>query len=125
RGRGLVLTEDVRKGQLLLYSKAFSITYPTECSEVHHFNAVTKLVKTGDHGVNTAQVINKLQNNPSLSSSFFQLYAGRHRIGGTPPTATAEAIDSFWVSDICSMNTFGVLEDGVNPSPIQPTKSKS
>ncbi|CAF4436120.1 unnamed protein product, partial [Rotaria sp. Silwood2] len=125
RGRGLVLTEDVRKGQLLLCSKAFSITYPTECSEVYHFNAVTKLVETGDHGVNTAQVINKLQNNPSLSSSFFQLYAGQHRIGETPPTATAEAIDSFWVSDICSMNTFGVSEDGVNPSLIQPTKSKS
>jgi hypothetical protein len=54
----------------------------------------------------------------------FQLYAGRHRIGEIPPSGTTEAIDSFWVSDICSMNTFGVSEDGVNPSPIIPTKSK-
>ncbi|UJR24077.1 hypothetical protein I4U23_027045 [Adineta vaga] len=110
RGRGLVLTEDVRKGQLILCTKAFAITYPTECSEVH-FNAEVKLVETGDHVVNTARAINKLQNNPSLSSSFFQLYAGQHRIGETSSTIISETIDSFWVSDICSMNTFDVSQD--------------
>ena len=121
----MFLTEDVRKGQLLVCSKAFAITYPTECSEVRHFYAVIELVETGDHVVNTAKVIDKVQNNPSLSPSLFQLYAGRHRIGEAPLIATAEAIDSFWVSDICSMNTFGVSEDGVNPPPVQPTKPKS
>ena len=57
----------------------------------------------------------------------FPLYAGRHRIGETPPTAAAEAIDSFWVSDICSMNTFHVFEDYINPSLniVDPNKLKS
>ncbi|CAF1131538.1 unnamed protein product [Adineta steineri] len=124
RGRGLILTEDVRKGQLLLCCKAFAITYPTEYSEVNHFNAVTQVVETGDHEVNTAKVIDKIQSNPSLAPSLFQLYAGQHRIGETLPIATAEAIDSFWLSDICSMNTFGVSEDGINPLPMLPTKSE-
>jgi hypothetical protein len=55
----------------------------------------------------------------------FQLYAGRHRIGETPPTTTAKAIDSFWVSDICSMNTFDVSENGVNFCLKKSTKLKS
>ena len=90
RGRGLVLTHDVRKGELLLCSKAFQVCYPTEAGLVTYINMETKLSDKGAQGMLAQKTVQRLMNNPSLARSFFDLYAGQHRLAKIPSiTSTA------------------------------------
>ncbi|CAF1352315.1 unnamed protein product [Didymodactylos carnosus] len=116
KGRGLILTQNVCKGELLLCSKAFEICYPTETGTVIYINTETKLTDKGAQGMLASKIVQKLLNNPSLAKPFFDLYAGQHRLAKIPPTtSTPPVVDVFWVADICSMNSFEVTDSDLNP----------
>lgn len=115
KGRGLVVTRNVCKGELLLCSKAFQICYPVEASPVIYINMETKLSDNGAQGMLSQKIVNRLINNPSLTRIFFDLYAGKHRLSKIPAiTSTSPVIDAFWVGDICTMNAFTVIDNTLN-----------
>lgn len=126
RGRGLILTKDVRKGELLLCSKAFEACYPSEAEPVTYINMETKRDDAPTQGMLTRKILHKLINNPSLVKSFFDLYAGKNRLNKIPSiVSTPPIVDIFWISDICSMNTFGRLNVDLIPSLQQKITAQS
>ena len=126
RGRGLILTQNVRKGELLLCSKAFQVCYPSEAERVKYINMETKRDDTATQGMLTQKILHKLINNPSLAKPFFDLYAGKHRLNKIPSfVSTPPVIDVFWVNDISSMNTFGSLDVNLNPRLLQNITSRN
>ncbi|KAH7699132.1 TPR domain protein [Aphelenchoides avenae] len=77
KGKGLVATEDVTKGTLLMVSKAFAMSYPDEYAPmVSGFNRVAGTRQSKPDTLNVVKAILTLERNPHRAREVYALYAG-------------------------------------------------
>jgi len=109
KSKGILATENIKKGTLLIGSKAFS--YVDEDLErdkltVVTANLIANRVEGHAHSMNIIQTCLKLKDNPDKSEQLYALYAGEDE---DRRKAIPEGIvDAARVAKICSFNAFGI-----------------
>lgn len=77
KSKGIVATERIKRGTLLVASKAASIAYDSECStKVISVNFYTKKMDQPSNNQNLVNLFHKLQHDPYLAKKVYELYAG-------------------------------------------------
>ncbi|KAK4700681.1 hypothetical protein P7C70_g5558, partial [Phenoliferia sp. Uapishka_3] len=118
-GRGVLATEDIKPGEVLLLERAFACEFP---SLNHHTLAMDfqkGVIRTATQTQLVATIIAKVMDDPSLLKVINALYAGENMPGPSDfPTATLGDLDSdsescdidtARVEGVCSFNSFGGL----------------
>ncbi|KAH7731125.1 TPR domain protein [Aphelenchoides avenae] len=106
KGKGLVASRTIKKGTLLIVSKAFSLACENEWEDGRTFAQVT-VGKANDvskiHLINSIGVIQGLQRNPHRAAELYALYAGDLPRGTNIPEGI---IDAGRIERICCYNSF-------------------
>lgn len=115
KGRGLVATEDILEGTLLVCAKAFAIAFPSE------FPANARQSQPHFHVVK--RIEERLQSEPWTATEFNNLSAG-HNI---PPMSDTSQIDVDRIVKIVDINSFTpkTYDDKSSSSPKFPSNSPS
>lgn len=108
--KGLFATENIKKGTLLLVSKAFSICYDDDLDiNIKSVNLINNYVDYQSNAINYIQTIKTLQRNPNRANDLYSLYAGHLNRAYKIPTGV---IDIERIEQICTFNSF--IEDDLN-----------
>jgi tetratricopeptide (TPR) repeat protein len=112
KGKGLVATRLIRPGELLVVSKAFSISFVSECTKVFlvSANMITKRGDVNTQVVNVIDAIINLKNNPKIANDIYSLYSGSSDRSVDIPYGV---VDTGLIEKICSFNTFAVDDKGI------------
>lgn len=105
KGKGLITTKSIKKGELIVSSKAISIVYNDECN----FNDmnINRLLGETEMGVvvaNKLSLLHKVKNDPFYSKRVYDLYGGPH-IERSQPVADG-IVDLDRLSSILTYNSF-------------------
>lgn len=79
KGKGLIVTENVSKGTLILVEKAFTITFDDDYKgNMKSINSTRKetMHSFKTHGLNMIETIQALWRNPYKAEMLYSLYAG-------------------------------------------------
>ncbi|KAJ9195287.1 hypothetical protein DTO027B5_6494 [Paecilomyces variotii] len=110
-GRGLFTTEAVRAGDLLFCEKAFAHAFHDEAGDSSDLsllmNLETQTMTMGTQAELISLVVQKLYKNPSLMSTFTDLYHGSYTPVGISEVDGIPVVDTFLVERIVSLNCFG------------------
>uniref|UniRef100_A0A914DRS6 Uncharacterized protein n=1 Tax=Acrobeloides nanus TaxID=290746 RepID=A0A914DRS6_9BILA len=106
KGKGLVVTEDVKKGTLLLVSKAYALSYDKNEDKTLcvGFNMMTKTCVSTTQVHVIIETIQKLKKNPQTAKELYSLYAGDL---DRDEKISAGVIDAGRIERICLYNCFG------------------
>jgi tetratricopeptide (TPR) repeat protein len=91
KGRGMIATEDLKPGQLLVAARAFEIIFD-ECT---------------DTGTLEMAIAQKLALDPDLAPSFYELFAGNDLGFLRKGHVVNPVVDLDRITGICTMNAFG------------------
>jgi tetratricopeptide (TPR) repeat protein len=93
KGRGLIATEDIQPGQIVIISKAFALAKQNQNEEVAQFsmNLDTKQTNLPGHDALVAQIAYKIHFEPESGEEFYNLFAGPElgSLGSEPWRATS------------------------------------
>jgi tetratricopeptide (TPR) repeat protein len=105
KGRGLVATRNVKPGELLLVSKAFSSAYISECGAMcSSYNTVTNQLSTPSEYLNMRNAMINLKNNCESAMDLYGLYCGNGSSGNGKLDASIVDVDR--IEKICLFNAF-------------------
>ncbi|PVH83807.1 SET domain-containing protein [Cadophora sp. DSE1049] len=115
KGRGLVTTQNVKAGDLLMCEKAFSHAHAEKSSNLDIptadigilVNLGTNRLTMGTHVSQLTEIYQKLTNNPSTAPQFLDLYRGSYERAIEPAIDGSPVVDSFLIERIVSLNVFG------------------
>jgi hypothetical protein len=112
-GKGLLVTEDVPAGTLLLAEKAYAIVLEegnndTTKSLSYSLNLVTHELNTCKQLMCIIEAIQKLKREPQTAKELYGLYGGDE--AWSMPTMEG-VIDSGRIERICSLNWFNPIDD--------------
>ncbi|KAF7588273.1 hypothetical protein BBP40_005927 [Aspergillus hancockii] len=111
RGRGLFTTEAVRAGELLFCEKAFAHAFHDEAGDSNDvsllMNTETQTMTMGTQAELISLIAQKLYKNPSLMSTFTDLYHGSYTPVGISEVDGIPVVDTFLVERTMSLNCFG------------------
>ncbi|KAG8909175.1 hypothetical protein FRC01_007094 [Tulasnella sp. 417] len=132
-GRGVIVTEDVTAGQLLLVSKAFVSAFPDDCNPPETLLIQNLITMTGQYGCGASlgtKVAERIAGDPGCARLVYDLYAGPSL--PPPPTtyvlerSPAGAIENFLefetpvdISRIEGVLSFNVFEPAGLPLPSE------
>jgi tetratricopeptide (TPR) repeat protein len=105
KGKGMVTTRDVEPGDILLVSKAFSLSYESEHGNMtllRYNTANQKKIKNTLAAITISAIIN-LKNNPKIGKDLYSLYSGSADRNVDLPYGV---IDTERIEKICSYNSF-------------------
>lgn len=74
--KGLIATKDVKKGTLLLSSKAYTMAFKDPENFLLGLNMITNKWDSSTHILATIETIQKLKKNPQTAKELYALYAG-------------------------------------------------
>ncbi|RUS13460.1 hypothetical protein BC937DRAFT_95280 [Endogone sp. FLAS-F59071] len=121
KGRGMVATEDIVEGTLLLCSKAFAIVFPSEFPADARQNVINQQ-QSLSHFYIVKRIGERLQREPWTATEFYNLSAG-HSI---PPMSNTLQIDSDRIAKIVDTNSFTPKTyDTSSSSPMFPSNPPS
>ncbi|PYI07190.1 hypothetical protein BO78DRAFT_341620 [Aspergillus sclerotiicarbonarius CBS 121057] len=110
-GRGLFTTEAVRAGDLLFCEKAFAHAFHDEAGESSNLsllmNTETQTMTMGTQAELISLIAQKLYKNPSLLSTFTDLYHGSYTPVGISEVDGMPVVDTFLIERTMSLNCFG------------------
>ncbi|RAL00975.1 TPR domain protein [Aspergillus ibericus CBS 121593] len=111
RGRGLFTTEAVRAGDLLFCEKAFAHAFHDDTSETTNLsllmNTETQTMTMGTQAELISLIAQKLYKNPSLMSTFTDLYHGSYTPVDISEVDGIPVVDTFLIERTMSLNCFG------------------
>ncbi|KAJ5570095.1 TPR domain protein [Penicillium hispanicum] len=111
QGRGLFTTKAVKAGDLLFCEKAFAYAFfdeddPTQGPTLL-INPQTNTMTIGTQAELIGALVRKLYKNPSLASSFTDLYHGEYEPVNVLEIDGVPVVDTFLAERIMSLNCFG------------------
>uniref|UniRef100_A0A914Z667 SET domain-containing protein n=1 Tax=Panagrolaimus superbus TaxID=310955 RepID=A0A914Z667_9BILA len=116
KGRGIIASEDIKEGTLLVVSKAFSTSLCQDfLSLLGTIQSFKKQGATADQLLQVTQIMKNLQLNPQLGKEIYDLYAGDLEQNVDIPFGV---IDAARVQQISACNTFGTTDVGENSESI-------
>ncbi|KAH7718142.1 tpr domain protein [Aphelenchoides avenae] len=105
KGKGLVASEDISKGTLLLVSKAFAMSCADEyVPMVFTVNVINGVPQFKTQTLNIVKTIQTLQRNPQRVQELYALYAGTMSRDEAIPEGV---IDAARIEQICIFNAYG------------------
>jgi tetratricopeptide (TPR) repeat protein len=108
KGRGLVATEDIQPGQIVVISKAFALAKLKKNQEVEQLslNLDTKRMNLPGHEALVAQIANRIYFEPESGEEFYNLFAGPElgTLGHEPWKVTS--VDLKRIDRIVNLNSF-------------------
>jgi hypothetical protein len=109
-GKGLIVTEDVPKGTLLLAEKAYAIAFePTDDSlRTHSLNLIGNGMITNSNVLCIIEAIQKLKREPQTANQLYGLYAGKET--SNMPMPQEGVIDAGRIERICSLNSYSPFD---------------
>ncbi|KAJ1328171.1 SET and MYND domain-containing protein 4 [Microdochium nivale] len=119
RGNGLFTTVPVSAGQLLVCEKAFGYSYAGEDlpgSMCLMINMATKKGVMGGQVHLLNQLVQKMYHDPRARDAFYELHHGDYDVTAVSTVDGKPVVDSFLVSQILSLNTFGAPRTSRNSS---------
>ena len=111
KGKGLIASEDILKGKLLMVSKAFSISIKKlrdennniQKSSLFCLNLITNKIDTETKTLNLIETVQNLRNNPQRAKELYSLYTGDLNRSEEIPNGV---IDIGRIENICCFNSF-------------------
>ncbi|KAH7407333.1 hypothetical protein BKA64DRAFT_705742 [Cadophora sp. MPI-SDFR-AT-0126] len=115
KGRGLVTTQSVKAGDLLMCEKAFSYAHAQHSGSLDAptgdigilVNLGTNRLTMGTHVSQLTEIYQNLMHNPSTAPEFLDLYSGSYQRASEQSVDGAPMVDSFLIERIVSLNVFG------------------
>jgi tetratricopeptide (TPR) repeat protein len=78
KGKGYIATRDIKRGELLMVSKAFSISFMNEIDgSILLANLITKKGGKNTDALNITKTVDNLKKNPRLTQQLYSLYSGQ------------------------------------------------
>ena len=117
KGRGIVASQDISPGTLIIAAKAFAVVYGTEHDSINnciHLNISSNKVISPQQYQLISRILARMENNPSLSPSVYQLCSGNENEYFT--NIDSNVLDPNLINKICQKNAFSLEHFGASDS---------